>query len=179
MEKLSGEWSPIYQAQWYVWILLSLYSVIVELFMAILGLGGLGYGIAALIGLVSLPLDKSMPGWQAYGIFFIEMIFAAWLGWSGLRNSWAEFLAVFTPSLMHEGRLDQLSDEVRHGTRADYHVWVIKSRDKSWEIHKRDLDHAHHSSQLSLGREIRIQYRRGTEQITHLWIKANHKRQHT
>lgn len=170
------EWTSAYRAHWYVWIPLSLYDVIVEIFMAIIGLGGFGYGIAALLGFVPMPFDKSMPPWQSYGIFFIEMIFATWLGWNGLRGAWAELLAVLTLPLLHEGRLDQLSDEVRSGTHVDYHVWVLKSGNRTWEIYKRDLDQGQHSSQIIVGREIRIQYRRGTEQITQVWVKLKRER---
>ena len=172
------DWKLIYQVRWYAWIPLNLYGIIVELFMAVIGIGGLGYGIAGLFRFEDLPIDKSLPAWQAYGIFTIEMIFAAWLGWTGLRSAWAELLAIFTPPLLHEGKLDQLTDEIRHAKSTDYHVWVLKSGDKAWEIYKRDLDHAHASSQLQPGREIRVQYRRGTEQITQLWVRSKQERHH-
>ena len=169
---MAEEWLLVHQAPWYVWIPLSLYGVIVELFMAIIGLGGFGYGIASLLGIVSMPIIKTNPAWQSYGIFFVEMLFAAWLGWNGLRGMWAEILAVFTPPLTFEGTLDQLTAEVRQGKNAGYRVWVLKFAEKTWEIAKLDVERTPFSSHVTVGKEIRIQYRRGTEQITQLWVKS-------
>lgn len=165
------EWLLVYQAHWYAWIFLSLYDVIVELFMTIIGLGAFGYGTITLLGFASMPFDKTMPAWQSYGIFALEMVFAAWLGWSGLHGMWAELLAIFTPPLIFEGTLNQITTEMRSGRNIDYPVRVLKFADKTWEIYKRNFDHAFGASQIMAGREIRIQYRRGTEQITHLWVK--------
>jgi len=161
------EWLLVYQTHW-SWVFLSLYDVIVELFMAIVGLGAFGYGILTLLGFASIPFDKTIPTWQSYEILTLEIVFAVWLGWSGLRGMWAELLAIFAPPLVFEGTLNQITTEMRSGKNIDYPVRVLKFADKTWEIYKRDLDRALHASQIMSGREIRIRYRRGTEQITQL-----------
>lgn len=169
---MTAEWVLIYQVRWYAWIPLSLYAVIVELFMAIMGLGALGFGIAALFGVVPMPIAETSPAWQSYGIFALELLFAAWLGWSGLRGARSEILAVITPPRIFEGKLDELNAEVRQTKNASYGVWVLKFADKSWEIAKRDVDRTPFRTQVATGKQIRIQYRRGTEQITELWVKS-------
>jgi len=169
---MTEEWLLVYQVRWYAWVFLSLYDVIVESFMAILGLGGLGFGIAALFGLVSMPFNKTMPTWQSYGIFFVELLFAAWIGWNGLRGMWAELLAIFTPPLMFQGTLEQITTEMQMGRNIEYPVRVLKFADKTWEIYERDFDRGSHTWQVMAGREVRIQYRRGTEQITELSVKS-------
>jgi hypothetical protein len=170
-KSVKEEWLLVYQERWYVWIPLSLYDVSVELFMAILGFGGFGTGIGYLLGFVSIPNIKTTPAWQFYGGTFSVLLFAAWLGWNGLRGAWIEIQAVFTPALVFEGTLDQITTEIRSGKNTNYPVRVLKAGDKTWEIYKGDLDHSAHSWQIKAGKQVRIQYRRGTEQITHISVK--------
>jgi hypothetical protein len=100
------------------------------------------------------------------------MVFAAWLGWNGLRGMWSELLAIFTPPLIFEGILNQITSEMRRGRNIDYPVRVLRFVNKTWEIYKRDFDRGSHTWQVTAGKEIRIQYRRGTEGITRLWVKS-------
>jgi hypothetical protein len=58
--------------------------------MAILGFGGFGVGIGYFLGFVSIPNIKTTPAWQFYGGAFSVLLFAAWLGWNGVRGAWAE-----------------------------------------------------------------------------------------
>ncbi len=71
-----------------------------------------------------------------------------------------------------EGKLNELNAEVRQTKNASYGVWVLKFADKTWEIAKRDVDRTPFRTQVATGKQIRIQYRRGTEQITELWVKS-------
>jgi hypothetical protein len=110
--------------------------------MAILGFGGFGVGIGYFLGFVSIPNIKTTPAWQFYGGAFSVLLFAAWLGWNGVRGAWAEIQAVFTPALIFEGILDQINTEMRSGKNTNYPVRVLKAGDKTWEIYKRDHDHS-------------------------------------
>ena len=165
------DWSLVYQVRWFIWIPMSLYAEIVELFMAVLGLGGVGTGLAYLFGMISLPTNESMPTW----LFFIELLLAAWLAWSGLRGSWGAILALFTPGMVYEGPLDKITTRHFSSPQGGYRGWVLTAGDKSWEIGK--VQNETLDTKIE-GKQVRIQYRRGTNEITHLWTKSNEHKHH-
>lgn len=169
---MSKEWVLVYQALPTAWLPLALYDIVVEIFMAILGLGGLFAGIGFLLGFVSIPRDSAMPAWQFYALLALSWLFAAWLAWNGLRHTWAQLRAIFTPPLIFEGTLEQRTLVKRFGVRVDYHVWVLKFAARTWKILKRDVERTSFSTRVTVGTQIRIQYRQGTEQITHLWTRS-------
>ena len=72
---MTAEWVLIYQVRWYAWIPLSLYAVIVELFMAIMGLGALGFGSTAVFVVFPMHIANTTPSWQYYGIFALALLF--------------------------------------------------------------------------------------------------------
>ncbi len=158
------DWSLVYQVRWFVWIPMSIAEEIVELFMAVLGLGGLVTGAAYLSGRVSLPKSEPMPVWLS----LIALLFSAWLAWQGLRGSWRVILALFTPGLVYEGPLDSVLTRHVSGSHGGYRSWVLTAGDQSWETGR-----AFHESLAVKIQDVpvRIQYRRGTNEITHIWAR--------
>lgn len=144
--------------------------------MAILGLGGLFAGIGSLLGLVSIPRDSATPAWQFYGMLALGLLFAAWLAWNGLRNAWAQLRAIFTHPLIFEGTLQERTLVKHSGVRVSYRIWVLKIAERTWEISKRDVERTLFSTRVTVGSQIRIQYRQGTEEITHLWAKPKKRK---
>jgi hypothetical protein len=172
MEKVCmDEWSLVYQVRWFVWIPLSLAEELVELFMALFGLGSLGTGLAYLLGLVSLPLYRQTSTWM----ILLELLLSAWLAWYGLRGSWQAILALFTPGLEYQGILDKITSRQIPGSHGGYRTWELRAGDLSWEIGKAFNETL--ALQLE-GRPVRIQYRRGTHAITRLWIGPAGDRHH-
>jgi hypothetical protein len=169
---MSDEWLLVYQVRPNSWLYLGLYEIVVEIFMAIIGLGGLFAGIGFLLGFVSIPAgDSATPAWQYYGMLALSLLFAAWLAWNGLRQAWDQLRAIFSHPLIFEGTLEERALVERSGVRVNYRVWMLKFTERTWEIYKRDVEHTSFSARVTVGSQIRIQYRQGTEQITHLWAR--------
>jgi hypothetical protein len=172
---MSNKWLLVYQARRSSWLPLGLYDVVVEIFMALIGLGGLFAGIGFLLGFIPIPRDSTTPAWQFYGTLALSLLFAAWLAWNGLRHAWNQLRAIFTSPLIFEGILEERSLVKRSGVRVSYHIWVLKFAERTWEIPKRDVERTSFSTHVTVGSQIRIQYRQGTEQVTHLWARRKNR----
>ena len=168
---MSNEWLLIDQARPSSWLPLGVYDLGVEFFLAFLGLGGLIAGICFLLGFVPIPGYGTTPAWQFYGMLALSLLFAAWLAWNGLHHAWAQLRAIFTSPLIFEGILEERFLVKRSGARVSYHIWVLTFAQRTWEIPKRDVERTSFSTRVTVGSQIRIQYRQGTEQVTHLWAR--------
>lgn len=169
---MSNEWLLVYQVRPSSWFLLGLFEIVAEFFMAFIGLGGLFAGIGFLLGYVPISRASETPAWQFYGMLALSLLFAAWLAWNGLRHAWAQLCAIFTHPLIFEGTLEERSLVKRSGVRVNYHIWVLRFAKRTLEIPKRDVERTSFSTRVTVGTQIRIQYRQGTKQITHLWARS-------
>lgn len=168
---MSKEWLLVYQARPSSWLLLGLFDVVMEIFVAFLGLGGVFAGIGFLQGFIPIPRDSATPAWQFYGTLALSVLFAAWLAWNGFHQAWNQLRAIFTSPLIFEGELEERSLVKRFGVRVDYHIWVLKFAERTWEFRKREVERTSFSTRVTVGSLIRIQYRQGTMQVTHLWAR--------
>jgi hypothetical protein len=168
---MSKDWLLVYQTRRSSWLLLGLFDIVVEIFMAIIGLGGLFAGIGSLLGYIPIPRDSETPDWQFYGMLVLSLLFAGWLAWNGLNHARNQFCAVFAQPLIFEDVLEERSLVERPGVRGNYHIWVLNFAERTWEIPKRDVERTSFSTRVTVGRQIRIQYRQGTKQVTHLWVR--------
>lgn len=173
---MSDKWLLVFQVRPNSWLLQNLFDIVFEIFVVIICLGGMFTGIGFLLGFVSIPaVNSSTPDWQFYGMLVLSMLFGSWLAWTGLRDARDQFLAIFSQPLIFEGTLEERTLVERSGVRLNFWVWELKFAEQTWEIYKRDVDHSSFSTIVTEGSKIRIQYRQGTKQITHLWAKTKNQ----
>jgi hypothetical protein len=169
------EWKLVHRVRWYSWIPLSLYGSMVEVFMAIIGLAAVGGGVGFLLGIIPkgyIPELKDMSPLEFYGGILVELMFAAFIAWNGLRGMRAEILAMIFPALTYQGQLEQMAVEVRQTKNSGYRVWALTAGDKKWDIPYLDVsDRYQFKRELTVGKQIRLKYRRGTGFVTHLWVR--------
>ena len=170
---MSKEWLLIYQARRSSWLILGLFEIALGIFIAIISLGGLFAGLGLLFGFIPISMESATPAWKIYGSVALQLLFTAWLARNGLQDTWDNLRAIIAHPQTFEGILEERTLEKRSGVRVNYFMWVLKLAGQSWEISKHDVERTFFSTHLTVGRQIRIQYRQGTRQITHLWARPN------
>lgn len=172
----SSDWVLVHRIRWYVWLPLSIFGIVVNLFMGLLGLGGIVWGFGFLLGIIpqeSLQGLQPTSAVQFYGILLVELAFAFFLAWVGLHSTGTDLLDIFTPALTFEGPLEQLTTESRSTKSGSYRVFVLSAGSKQWEIAHNDLsDRMSFQLRVKEGKQIRLTYRRGSDLVTQALVKT-------
>jgi hypothetical protein len=131
---------------------------------------GLGVATLALGGLAHLlPADwmqaTKYPWYDTLGIGALGL----GLGWIGGKAAGTSAIDLLTPALSHEGRLTGLERRHVPGTHGGYDEWRLMLGDREWSIPCADAPDSFRRD-VTVDRDIRLRYRRGTGLVTHLWI---------
>ena len=92
----------VHEVLWSRWVPGGLYAEVLELFMALLGVGALAWGLAFLLGWLPSQCVPVVKDWSAIAtraVFGLELQFAAALAWWGIHGAWAQLLDVVCPSV--------------------------------------------------------------------------------
>jgi hypothetical protein len=164
------EWQLMYQVRWYGWILMTAYSIVVELFMSIISVSSLGLGFCLLLGWLPPGFDPSLGNLRWYQVVFV-MVLAGWLGSQAVPGLWAEVVDLFAPNCTFEGPLDSIQVVVHPTKNGSYKAWQLCAGGEYLEIAFHDSSNRFEfERQVTAGRQVRLRYRRGTNLVTNLAV---------
>jgi hypothetical protein len=183
---MSEEWLQVCKRSRFYLVFVTLYGGITESFFGLIGVVGvvtfLGNllqltGIHVFSGELDLHLGRELRRGSMLQIafncfaFLMALALSAALAWWGLRAAWACLLDVVCPTVTYEGRLDEISTWVEGGLHADVRNWKLTAGGKAWAVPILSTDKRLFEKQVIAGKEIRLRYLRGSEEITRMWVK--------
>ena len=179
---MADDWVEVHRRNWIYVAFATVYGGFIETVFGLVGLGGMAFYLGNLLPFVGIDI---MPGELnvhlardllrgsvrdvAYNIGALVFVFAgaAAFAWWGLGGAWACLVDAVCPSVIYQGRVDQISIiEPFYGSAGKRYLKLIAGR-KTWSI----PDVFAVREQVARGGEIRAKYLRGSGGIIRLWVK--------
>lgn len=103
-------------------------------------------------------------------LLFVGAVAGAFAWW-GLKDLCANLLDMLRPAVTYQGYVKGIRVQTRKGRNTDVRYWRLTAADKGWLIAYLDTNPYNFEREVTPGKEIRVRYLRGTEQVMSLWIK--------
>lgn len=181
-----GEWVQIHKSSDIGLVIGSFFGALYGAFFGLIGLSAaimLTGNLLSLSGLRLLPseldwhLSENLRGdpWgeRVLSVFLLLAVgtVVGAFAWWGLRDLWANLLDMLRPAVTYQGYVKGIRVQTRKGRNTDVRYWRLTAGDKGWLIGYLDTIPHEFERQVTPGKEIRVRYLRGTEQVMSLWIK--------
>lgn len=187
------EWVQIHKSSDIGLVIGSFFGALYGAFFGLIGLSGammLTGNLLSLAGLRLLPheldwhlaenLQRDPWGERVLSVLLLLAVgaaaglFARW----GLKDLWVNLLDMLRPTLTYQGYLKGIRIVSRWAHNGSVRYWELTAGDKAWLIAYLDTRWTTFDMDVTPGKEIRVRYLRGTEQVMSLWIKQEHPAAH-
>lgn len=186
------EWTQVHSCS-VIWpVIGGVYTVVIEGFFGLLGLGGLialSLNLLWLAGIRFWPNDADLHriaddlGREPLGQQILIAVVLLLVGggatgaiaWWGLKGAWAGFLDIVMPAAIYQGNLQSLQvqrhlDTIHGGGWSD---WMLTVQGRAWKIQRIQSNKWRFEKEFTPCKEIRVKYSRGTGVITRLWVRSD------